>query len=200
MKKSLFFLLLLTSCDTCPEKVPPFSLETFTGREERVEGALPVRRPVYRAKVPTGWKRREPEGSIEDTTLSNVTFQIDEGVHLYVHTFPSQSLEERIPPQAQIARWVRQIGEQPHQVTPVGHGGFAGLEIESAGVLARSLQLDLEHYQTLSFLASTREEEEHYKQMRADYTIKVVGPYAAHRAEIDLFANSFELIQELPAR
>ena len=165
-----------------------------------MEGACAVRRPTYRAKVPSGWKRVEPEGTIEDTTLPNVTFLIGEEIHLYVHTFPTQSLEERIPPQAQITRWVRQIGEQPHQVTPIGHGGFAGLQLESADVLARSLQLDLEHYQTLSFLASTKEEEEYYKQMRADYTIKVVGPYEKHREEIDLFANSFELIQELPAR
>lgn len=192
-------LLFLVSCNKCPEKVPPYTFQKFTGREERLSEQMMVRRPVYRAKVPIGWTRLDPEGLILDTTQPNVTFLIDEDLKLVVHTFPAK----RIPPLAQIERWKGQLSDAQTIVEAAGHGGFAGFFLEAPTVLAWSLQLDFEHYQTLSFLASSPAEHEHFKQMQADFTIKVTGPQkqiAKHRDEILLFESSFELIQEIPKR
>lgn len=61
----------------------------------------------------------------------------------------------------------------------------------------------MQHYQTLHFLSATVEEEEHYQQMAADFTIKTFGPIdklEKHRVAIDLFADSFGLIQDIPSR
>ena len=169
-----------------------FMWQEFTGREEDNH----VRRPVYRAKVPHSWVRLDPSGSIEDTTKPNISFQIDEKVQLTVHSFPSM----RIPPRAQVERWLGQAHGDVHEVS---HGGFVGLCLRAPTLLAWSLQLDFEHDQILRLLASSKAEEAHFEQMRADYTIKAVGPEALiekHREEIELFAHSFELIQEIPAR
>ncbi len=124
-----------------------------------------------------------------------------------VHTFPTHSLEERIPPEAQVQRWQGQLKGLAAHVNGVAHGGFVGLYLEGytekGTVRAWSLQLDMQHYQTLHFLAATVEEEEHYQQMAADYTLKAFGPtdkLEKHRIAIDLFADSFELIQEIPSR
>lgn len=182
------FYFLLTTCLLTQE---------FTGREENDQ----IRRPVYRAKVPEGWIRIDPQGSIMDTTLPNATFLIENELKVTVHSFPSENLEDRIPPFAQIERWKRQ--GHAGKVESISRGGFVGLFLEGASILAWSMQLDLEHYQTLSFLPTNRFEEAHYKQMRADYTIKATGPerlIAKYREELLHFAKSFELIQEIPKR
>ncbi|MCC5832975.1 MAG: hypothetical protein JJU12_08050 [Chlamydiales bacterium] len=198
----LLILIFLSGCHKSPKKVSPFTVEEFTGREESAGAAL-VRRPVYRAKVPAGWKRVDHDGSIQDTREPNVSFLIDEELKVTIHTFPSNRLEERIPPKAQVARWMRQLGEVETRLEPACRCGFFGLCLEGPTILAWSMQLDFEHYQTLSFLASCPMEEEHFKQMRADYTIKAAGPselIARHRKELQFFAESFELIQEIPGR
>jgi len=102
-----------------------------------------------------------------------------------------------------VKRWEGQLGSVKAAVEPVTHAGFAGLFLEAPTVLAWSMQLDMEHYQTLSLLAGSDAEKEHFKQMCADYTIKVTGSQELideHRDELFLFANSFELIQEIPKR
>lgn len=204
--KFIFLLLpFIASCQKCPEKAPPFTKQEFAGREEVVLDRVKLRRPVYQAKVPKSWIRIDPEGSIQDTRKPIVTFHIDEQLTLNLHTFPSENLKERIPPSAQIERWKRQLKSEPAQaiVEIVGQGGFTGLFVEAPSLLAWSMQMDMEHYQTLSFLAHSPSEQEHFKQMRADFTIKVTGPeekIKKHREEICLFANSFELIQEIPKR
>ncbi len=207
-KISLFFLFLLTSCAQSPKNIPSFTWQEIAGREEQLGSAAIVRRPVYRAKVPSGWERVDPslESSLSDTTKPIVSFLIDEKIQITVHNFPSKSLEDRIPPAFQIERWKQQIDEENPLVEPWGHSGFIGLYFEGkkgkTTILAWSMQLDSSHYQTLSFLANSVEEEEHFKQMKADYTIKVNGPtelIEKHRAYLLLFANSFELIQEIPA-
>jgi hypothetical protein len=204
--KILLLLLLCTGCHSA-KKEPPFAVQTFNGRDEIISYGQKVRRPVYQAKVPLAWKRIDPAAkeSILDTTKPIVSFFLEEGLLLTIHTFPTHSLEERIPPIAQVERWAAQLKGGKSHTEPVGWGGFAGIrfegEIGERGVVAWSLQLDLEHYQALHFLASTVEEEEHYKQMAADYTIKVTGPKALieqHREELSFFVDSFELIQEIP--
>lgn len=209
MRKILLCLLLCAGCQKCPEKVPPFTMQEFMGRDETIAYGQKVRRAVYRAKVPFFWKRIDCKAneSIADTTKPIVSFAIEGNVILAVHTFPSNSLEERIPVIAQIQRWRKQLNSDNCHVEKVAQGGFSGLYFEGKNanltLFAWSLQLDMEHYQRLHFLATTVEEEEHYKQMTADYTIKVSGPsqiLEKHKDEILFFANSFALIQELPAR
>lgn len=201
--KLLLLFFLVTGCQKVPEKNSPFTLQEFSGREERVGETVMVRRPVYRAKVPNGWIRYDPEKPITDTREPNVTFLIEDALKVTVHTFPTVNLEERIPPIAQVERWKQQINGITTSLATVSHGGFVGLCFEGPAVLAWSMQLDFEHYQTLSFLASSLLEEEHFKQMRADYTIKATGPQELidrHKDELHFFANSFELIQGIPKR
>lgn len=147
--------------------------------------------PTYRADVPKQWHRIDPAHPEPDTTKPIVSFQIDSDLTLHVHSFPNL----RLPPQAQVARWQRQT---PGHVTPQTRGGFAGLFYEAATVLAWSFILDPEHDQTLRLL-----EVPNHRQMRADYTIKASGTQeaiATHRAAICAFANTFELIDEIPRR
>lgn len=180
-----------------------FTQQEFTGREERAENQNWVRRSVYRAKVPDGWVRIDPHGPLSDTTKANVTFMIENQVKVAIHSFPTERLEQRIPPEAQVERWKSQCKGVETKISRVTRGGFDGLLFQAQGVIAWSLQLDMGHYQTLAFLATTPREEEHFKQMRADYTIKATGPQELidkHREALFLFANSFELIQEIPKR
>lgn len=159
------------------------------------------------------------ECSIADSTLPNCTFLIHEhgqSIRITVHSFPSDALENRIPPNAQVARWKRQFTEiDPISITvvPKAYGGFAGLLFEASGqlkdllfegsgaVYAWSMQLDPHHYQILSYLSTTQQKRQLYLQMRADYTIKAVGPVdlmEKNHEEISNFAHSFELIQPIP--
>ena len=208
----LSLLSAFISCASCSQdrvKTPPHAVQEINGRDEIISYNQKVRRPVYRAKIPLSWKRIDPEGldSLLDTTKPIVSFEIADKLRLTLHTFPTTSLEERIPPAAQIERWRNQLKGGSFYIEKITQGGFAGLYFEgkreNTTVCAWSMQLDSQHYQTLHFLASTVEEEEHYKQMAADFTIKVSGPGESieqHWEEIALFANSFELIQEIPAR
>ncbi len=160
---------------------------------------------VYRVSVPTSWKVRlpSPADSIADSTKPNAEFFIDD-VIITIHNFPVDRIDQRVPPEAQVARWQRQQSE-PGIVEPSSHGGFAGLFFESHGqksVMAWAMQLGMEHYQNLRLTGST-EQMEYFKQMRADYTIKAVGPKDSLeklREALFLFASSFELIEEIPAR
>ncbi|NGX61492.1 MAG: hypothetical protein K940chlam9_00978 [Chlamydiae bacterium] len=204
----LLLFLMLVGCKKCPDRVPPFTWHEFTGREERVGETKLVRRPTYRAKVPVRWKRITPgeEVSLLDTKTPLVTFLITDNTKLTLHSFPADTLEERIPPSAQVNRWKSQLGAEFFEVEPLSYGGFGGLFFHGSNgntsCLAWSMQLDLAHLQNLLFRASNLEEKEHYRQMGADYTIKVQGPpdeIAEHKEEILFFAESFGLIQPLPS-
>lgn len=211
MRIKIFFslLVLCPSCRESPHQAPPCSLQHICGRDEILDYGHAMRRPLYQVKVPLAWKRVDPSesDSLLDTKKPIVTFIIEQNLHLVVHNFPSQSIEERIDPSAQIERWAAQLKGGVWRSERVGHDGFSGFyfegNLESNRVCAWSLQLDAEHYQTLHFLAATVEEEEHYRQMGADYTVKVSGPAALiekYKDEIALFVTSFQLIQEIPAR
>ncbi|MCB1149536.1 MAG: hypothetical protein KDK48_05160, partial [Chlamydiia bacterium] len=117
---------------------------------------------------------------------------------IYVHNFPYDSLDERIPPEAQIARWERQSGKAL-EVKKIQSGGYYGLQILAPGVLARAMQLDAEQFQHLIIGSEKR----FLRQMRADYTLKAVGPADEIEQmydEIHRLFDSFELQQELPGR
>ncbi len=201
----VLFLLILVGCQQKQPVQNPW--QEIAGRD--LGHSLIIRHPVYRARVPYHWKRVDPLPSVSnaDTTKPLVEFWIDDQVSVNVHNFPSDSLEERIPPAAQVARWRKQlVGLNPKEavVKPISRAGFAGLFFEGQGhdvlVMAWSLQLDAEHYRVL-LKGENRENGDFLKQMRADVTIKVVGPpdvVESYQDELMDFAGSFELIQEIP--
>ncbi len=140
---------------------------------------------------------RSPDAQVISSPILRVT----------VHNFPTSSLAERVLPAAQISRWKTQFDTlEPGSVIihPISRGGFSGLYFEASGiqhgkpitVMGWSLQLAQEHYNALALL-----EGDLYFQMRSDYTLKAVGSPDAvlqHKKSIVRFANSFELINEIP--
>lgn len=192
----LFLLTLLSSCDST-QSLNNTSLYEIRGRETSA--------PLYRVEAPTSWKCQKLQAGFEDTTLPLCEFFIDDKVRIAIHNFPNDNLENRIPPNAQIARWKKQF----KQLNPFSQhtqedswGGYNGLYFEAAGLLngeetkmlAWSLQLAEEHFLNCVDHPS-------FKQALADFTIKVVGPkdlVERYQSEIEEFAHSFELIEELP--
>lgn len=164
-------------------------------------------RPLYHAIISQDWLKEDPspQASLEDTMKPICTLQIED-IKITVHNFPSSAIEQRIPPQAQIQRWKKQfspLDEESVTITPVGHSGFLGAQFEASGLidgketatLAWIMQLAPEHYYSISsrFPQDT--------QRKADWTIKAVGPKESlekHKQSLLLFAQSFELIDEIP--
>ncbi len=176
-------LALLFACSS--PQTPDNQWQEILGRDEGE-----VRRPVYRVLVPVEWERIETRGSVLDSTLPLVTYFFD-GLTIHIHSFPCMP----IPPEAQVERWARQC-KGPIRVEPVAHGGYYGLYLQNSQMLAFALSLDRRHSLTLS-----RFDDPHFEQMGAPATIKVIGPsdrLRLHRTDIEAFARSFELIQEIP--
>lgn len=200
----LYFLLIaaiVTSCQSEPDtENRAFSWQEICGREGHS--------PIYRVKVPEGWKRRDPQGSLADTMKPICEFLIDDAIRITIHNFPSERIEERISPQAQVMRWKKQFDVLDPLHTSVGgqsFSGFSGLCFKGRGqmegkplqMLGWSMQIAPEHYLILS------EPSIKCRQMRADFTIKALGPKSLmqkHENEILQFAQSFELIEEIPSR
>lgn len=202
MKWIVLVALFLVGCEKRTEKAIPYTLYPIQGREEVLPSGKVLRRPLLKAKVPIGWKALPSEASLRDTTKPNAVFAISPDLKLAVHTFPTDDLTERIPPTWQIERWRKQE-ESEGLVTAVHHSGYIGLKFETENALAWSFQLDPELYQTLAFLGRTHEENGYFRQMRSDFTIKVVGPaeeIAKHHEEICFFADQIELFQPIPAK
>ncbi len=180
MRQLLIISLLLVGCEPSP-KANNFRLQVVTDR---------LQRPMYHAEVPKEWQRSDLKNDLHDTTVPITFFEAD-GVHITVHTFPKM----RIPPEAQISRWLKQIVDlqvEDVKVEPVGHGGYLGLRVEAPGLIAFAMQMAPEHFQ--------RNSEETHRS--ADYTIKAVGSddaIAKQRQNILHFAQTFELIEELPS-
>jgi hypothetical protein len=215
-------ILFLNSCGSYSEQKassPP--MQEISGRESAPAQA---RFPVYRVRAPAAWIRRDPlpDDPLADTRKALVEFIIQDFkkdsekdpkdvVRLWIHNFPTDSINQRIPPMAQKERWQRQFETfYPHDTDcyPEAFNGYAGVRFFIKGsangceksVLAWALLIDTQHYQALAF-ARTAKEETLYKQMRADVTIKAEGPpevLEQHKQEIIAFAHSFELIEEIP--
>lgn len=213
------FLLCIFFCRCSSNPSPPPSPsppQTFTWQQfcSRDQGNPTERLTLYRAKVPTHWVRKEPfsKDSISDSTLPNCEFFIgkDPSVYFALHTFPTDTFEQRIPAEAQIDRWKRQFEEIDLTsiiITPRALGGFIGLSFYASGtlkgqehaILSYSMQLAQTHWRTL------QSEDLSFKkrQMASDYTLKAIGSpesLAKYKEEIERFANSFELIEEIPVR
>lgn len=216
----LFFLGIISiGCAENPSRMI-HNTQQIAGRDD---GTHAFSRPaLYRAKVPESWRRLDPKSStsIVDTTKPLCEFIIEEkdkaDIRITVHNFPSEGPEDRIPPNAQVARWKRQFTDldlTTASLLPQSYGGFSGLLFTGTGRLANefvtmmawTMQIAPEHYSTLSFhmtLSQTPDQKHFWKQMRADYTIKALGPstlMSKYRREIVAFAKSFELIQEIPS-
>jgi hypothetical protein len=168
---------------------------------------------VYQARIPLDWERIDPAAgeSIQDSTLALVEYRF-EGGEIFVHNFPADSLEARIPPDAQLARWLRQLGvrREDAQIRPVAWGGFSGLHLSAQGMVegqavhfeAWAMQMKADHFLAL-MRPSSPDDLERYRQMRADFTLKAVGSPENMLGELDTirrFATSFELIDEIPRR
>jgi hypothetical protein len=208
--------LCLIGCTPPSPSPSASSWQSIAGRDHGLphDQGQPIERPLlYRALVPENWIRKDPleSESIADTTKANCTFMIveeDGEVRLTVYTFPYTHKETRIPPQAQITRWKKQIEELDLlsvQIVPDSHGGFSGLYFEGQGKLQNKAIIVMGWSMRLAHgydqqLAISRLPLDHGK--RADYTIKANGPpdlVNKHRLDIIQFAHSFELIDELPS-
>ncbi len=182
----LILIACAASCGT-PE-FPKAGYQEIPGRDQK---------PLYRIKVPFGWQRKLVEGSLDDTTKPICEFLIEGSVRATIHNFPNI----KVPPQAQITRWKKQFSAlDPHGIfiTPQAFSGYVGLKFEGSGLIEGkkttmigwSLQLAPELY---SFIKG---------QLGSDVTIKVVGPkemVESYKEEIERFARSFELIQDIAA-
>jgi len=178
----------------------------------RDEGNKLSRPVIYRIKVPQDWQFVPPsdEESLVDTKKPLCSFLLNEKkgqIQITIHNFPSESLNDRIPCEAQVARWKRQfssIDPLSLVITPQAFSGYCGLLFEAAGnlegekkaVMAWTLQLGTELYTSLQSKESCN-----LKQRCADVTIKVIGSYDLlqdKREAIIDFARSFEQIDEIP--
>lgn len=207
--KTLFYLFPLFFSTACEHsESTPLIWHEFYCRDK---GDPTERLALYRAKVPLEWIRENSDESVQDSTKPICSFLMGEThdlVHLAIHTFTYTSFDQRIPPTAQIARWKRQFEEldlSTLMIEPRAYGGFTGLSFHACGqfkgketgVLGYAMQLAPQHWMTLQNAAK-----EPFKQiqMSADYTLKATGSPAAianYKEEIELFAGSFELIDEV---
>lgn len=197
---TISLLLLIANACTSDNKSPPhLVVHEICGRDLK-------HTPLYRVKTPIDWQVKRPDDteSLEDTKKSLCEFLIQEGlnqIRITIHNFPSSSIEERIPPSAQILRWKRQFNDiDPLTVStiPQSFAGFSGVFFESAGKINEiettmfgwSMQIAPEHYRRLN----------ENEQMRSCITIKVMGPtdfIEKNRNIIVNFSRSFELIDEI---
>lgn len=171
---------------------------------------------IYRVKLPFHWVYCPPstDCSLYDTKKAIAEFFIydDEGeIRITIHNFPNDSLKERIPPAAQISRWQQQLDHPDTstiEIKPLSSGGFAGLSFDGEGelegerqrILGWAMQIGPEHYMTLQ-VPQSKLPETRRRQMRADYTIKAIGPTTLmekYKEEIIRFSRCFELIDEIP--
>lgn len=206
-------LACLTSCGGAPD-VTSIPMQEIRGRGDEKH-----RLSVYRVRAPEGWIRRDPLSgeNLNDTTKALCEFIIMEGsevARIAIHNFPSAKLEDRVPVEAQVARWRRQfetLNAAECETRLQSFSGYSGLYFQGCGrmqgkptmVLGWVLQLSPEHYLMLSRSSLSSEEDKVNSQMRSDVTIKAVGPQALmekHKHEIIEFARTFELIEEIPTR
>ncbi|MEC7840502.1 MAG: hypothetical protein VX777_10735 [Chlamydiota bacterium] len=205
----MIILITFTSgCQTAEDKQDDVKTVMIAGRTNTG--------PIYQIKVPVSWTQIPPTASdpLLDTKVPIYSFFFQSGedaATVTIHNFPSNNIADRIPPMAQVIRWKEQfkdINETELSITPQSFGGYAGYRFEGAGsteggsssVIAWAMQLPPEHYHSLNFPLKDSSAEVR-NQMKADYTIKIVGSYKMlmeHKNTIDKAARSFRLIKEIP--
>ena len=191
-------IILLCTFFTCCSTEPPTSgnVTTISGRE-------PERFPLYRVSIPDGWEiiHPDPDIALTDSRLALLECRSGDSLRVVFHNFPSADLTQRIPPQAQVERWKKQLDQiQTASVitTPQSFSGYTGLLLQAEGkdtaVMGWALQIGADHYRNFSYSDLP-------EQMRADITIKATGTpleIARNRAKLQSMARSFELIEEIP--
>lgn len=209
-----FIIFGLCSCSQQDSASQHLNVVEIAARDE---GMPDTKGPiVYRLKVPKNWIQQHPHPheSIVDTTKAIAEFFITDGnekIRIAIHNFPSNSMDERVAPMAQISRWKKQfqsLQQASVSIIPQAFGGYSGFLLEATGqmhgvttsILGWALQLAPEHYRALSQLVPPTIAQRH-RQMRGDVTIKTVGPAQLmdkYREEIISFARSFQLIDDIP--
>ncbi len=218
MKNLLIYLTFLTlfACTQDKKISSTARILQIKGRPLHANGLTSDRNPIYQAVIPENWRidKQSLEQLNFDTKLPLVEIHIvdnQEIIRITVHNFPTESIDERIPPLAQIQRWKEQFTTTDplsETITPQAFSGFIGYLFEIRGeqkgerisLLAYSLQICREHYRTLSspYFPLSFEETQ---QMRSDVTIKAMGKdfmIEKHKQDIIRFARSFELIHDIP--
>lgn len=199
-----FTFCLLCCCSSTNEDINPSTTQEIKGRAGLA---------LYRARVPEAWIRRDPlpKEPLNDTTKAICEYIIDDAsglIRIAIHNFPTDTIEQRIPPPAQVVRWQRQftsLSPNDYSIIPQAFNGYEGLLFKGSGqqkdkeamVIGWSLLLAPEHYRMLST------QSDKFREMRSDVTIKATGPVASmsvHEDDIVQFARSFELIEEIPLR
>lgn len=212
MRFSLFTLLLLlfTSCSSSDNLKSPIPTQIISGRDDGIPPY--TRHPIYQAKIPSSWQIIYPQ---DDESLHNtikplcelIINDLDGQIKITIHNFPADTLQQRIPPEAQISRWKKQfslLDPTTLHTNPQSFNGFSGFVFTASGILkdqsqtmlAWIMQIAPEHFQNLtdSHLPES-------KQMQSDFTIKAMGPpelMDRYQESIISFAKSFELIKEVP--
>lgn len=156
---------------------------------------------TYRIKAPKEWKRVDPESPPSDTKLAICEFYIEDAngtIRITLHNFPSNTIEDRIPPGSQIARWKKQLPMQSESITPQSFSGYVGYLFEGddgeTAMMGWIMQLGPQQYSRLTL-------PDFPPEWRSDVTIKAQGPLhlvQKHRQKIISFARSLELLQEIP--
>ncbi len=187
-------LLIFIICSACssPEETKATHYQYVTGRNQLA---------IYRINAPKEWKKIDPDSPPSDTKLPLCEFHIEEpdgSIRITLHNFPSQTIDDRIPPGSQIARWKRQFSFIDENITPQSFSGYVGFLFEgddgNTAVMGWIVQLGAEQYSRLSL-------PDFPPELRSDVTIKAQGPthlIQKHRQKIISFARSFELLQEIP--
>lgn len=203
--------MLLTSCETKSSSKTSINTVGIFGRENqslnKEDGV------IYEIDVPYDWICKEPirDDTILDTKKPIYEFIIeeeDEDILITIYNFPGSTLEERIPPIAQINRWKQQfttLDENLSQVSKEVFGGFTGLKFQGVGkikgeekmVIGWIMQLPQEHYFSINF---SEKNKNRLENLRADYTIKVTGTaelIMKHHQSIEKAVKSFRLNSEI---
>ncbi len=213
MRYWILLCVVLTCCNR-PESPPSTNWQEIAGRALYADSN--TRFPIYRAKVPLEWKKKIPVENepLLDTTQALITYTIEEDgkeIRITVHNFPTEKIEQRIPPQAQITRWKKQFEQldlPTVSIQPQAFSGFSGFVFEGEGrmqgkettMMGWTMQLAPEHFRALGYPHHAKEQAL-YNQMQADYTIKIVGDpdlVKKHKQELVAFAHSFEFIHDIP--
>lgn len=191
----IFFLFLLVGCSPAADQTTPKKWQKIKNREGI---------DTYRVNIPLSLIIKDiTMDSRHDTTIPIFELYVIEGddsIRITIHDFPFLEKSDRIPPQAQVARWKKQLQHLDPltmQIRQYSHGGFIGLIFEGIGtfeekevrMLAWTMQLAPEYSR------------KNLSKFQADYTIKMVGSpliMEKHMNALVAFGNSFELIEELP--
>jgi hypothetical protein len=180
MRYLLLLLLVFTACQKCPKRVPPYTWHPLLSDETIFSRGKIRKRPLYKVKVPTSWKRL--------LDIDPVTFQISEKVQLTVTRLPGKEIP-------------------PLMGTALQTSCFVGSFWHESGLtqdhLIWTLKPDPSIVKGLQAPGQNKEEELFFKQMISTVQIEVTGPASElveRDDEIQQFLNSFTFIQGVPGQ